>query len=1342
MRCKLPFWRSHTGPDLVRHEHAQRRERFSGVPEELCRGNYAGCIIRTIVLLPLVSPSRMSGPKKTLPAIPSFIVSDSVPMNGEDVAKESFIYSPGVAPETLQEFKSTYKRKTDEQYLLEKQYDITFERKHIKDLVHLITSEIKKKGTKAPMLILPFRPAHHDVDLKNFLNSVFHRGMPVEEQVAKKIIRKTDACILMSALKFLWCRLPGKAVIGWKAYTKFVKLEDSAGFPDKAFLEFMPNCLSSGAHASIVYDFFDLIVALVLDSKENLMSARKLSKMCGLWAFNPVRNQSSGAPSFERGLYEWIPAGDAMYHLLLSFVKAMPPNGDLTRLPKIFQVLLKSSDYPPLPTSATLETSRPLQEIPMVTIRANTPSANPAELLTRVSKTLKFDDATLFYTREDFLLLKRLFKEKDQVVEKLSSEGTRLLENLCLYDSDLICDGDSSSSLKFKLVPGWSTDMTSRKLASSKKGMQEFFTAVIGRASIDDYFIWTWLASLGVEETDLKKKTFGKTYIMEVELAEGFKKWVIIEEQDLERDGYDIELEIKQEKLKQLEQKIQLAEIEAKKVTQDTQHEKKKLMLEKVDADDLKSHQPSTLPPPPVPRKDYDADEIPPRSKSRKPPPPPKGITPSSNVSGASATAMMPPPRSDRRAASPHYVEAQEPEPQPVPAKRYATKVVNNEEIRISLPILDAEDTFLRFDALGISEADLQSPSKTQAHLYEPTGNPNEYVYDNAYGNVNGLANGLNNENAIQNGMMNGDQNGFTNVDENGNLKYTNEAHVNGAHAQRQMYSPGKGTPSPTKYYSPLQSPETSAAINYEMYMQSPTKGQFSNQPYLNQQHISGRSPPHSRSPHQQYSASPRSRSPQTSSSSPRFASPPRNMTSQGSPRNYQNSPPQPQRSPIQRQNIQPTASSNLQSALQNLQSPTQKSAEQTTQQPPLFPIQQQVPHLMPVEQRTTPSNVGFGNESDSVPNLPPPREIGDTTSGDRSSGERSESELTALSRSPVINDIDELEVELKDCMDDLENSSDTLTVQSRNFSNSSRLRKAPPLADTLKTSVFSGTSSAYPATTTVSKDHQTTYPEDLRNAPLPAKPDATSDGPQQSSSLPKQPKRNSPNPNRVVSPPQKPNHQLPTRHFSPQPHHSQHYPPQQYPPQQYLPQGYAPQQYPPQYPYPPQGYSTQQFPPQGYSPQGFPPQGFLPPPQQYPPRQYSPQGYPPPPNQFSPRQYPSQQFSPRQYPPSQFPPNSAGKRVSKSPRNQMPPQYASPNPNMGRSFPPYPQGGFYPPMPPNQYGGPMAYPPHEEQKSSSYSKNIIQHLPPSNRVDKLHGPQNLNKRNARDAFMTGNFGI
>lgn len=37
---------------------------------------------------------------------------------------------------------------------------------------------------------------------------------------------------------------------------------------------------------------------------------------------------------------------------------------------------------------------------------------------------------------------------------------------------------------------------------------------------------------------------------------------------------------------------------------------------------------------------------------------------------------------------------------------------------------------------------------------------------------------------------------------------------------------------------------------------------------------------------------------------------------------------------------------------------------------------------------------------------------------------------------------------------------------------------------------------------------------------------------------------------------------------------------------------------------------------------------------------------------------------------------------------------------------------------------------------------NIINNMPVADKVDKLHGPRNVNKKTARDAFMSGAFGI
>ncbi|KAG7842153.1 hypothetical protein KL942_000891 [Ogataea angusta] len=562
----------------------------------------------------------------------------------------SFIYSADLDRVTA----ADYKPKTQYRFgLAGDKYDVEFQRKDVKDAIHIITSEIKRKGTKTPYLLLPFRPQQHEPALKSFLNDIFDNGKVADPEIIRAEVKQVSPYVLISALKFFWCRLPGNCVIGWKTYTKFVTLDEEAGFPKRAFLEFMPSCLSSGAHASIVYDFFDLIVALILNSKHNMLSAKKVARLCGLWAFHPVKNKQSESPSFERGMYEWIPAGDATFHLLLSFLNSMPPKGQIEKLPKSLQHILKSTPYPPPATTTSSSSSRFLQEVPMVTIKVNNPSKNPAELLVRVSKTLKFNDPTVFYTREDYLLLKRLFKDVDGLISKLSSEGSRLLDNMCIYDEDMISDGTAGSKLAYKLIPGWSADMTSPKPVELRDA--DYFTATVSRATIDDYFIWTWLASLGSEETSAKKKMFGKTYIMEVELAEGFKKWVIVEEQDIERDGYDIEIELKREKLKDLQDKIREAEkeVEKMKVANRT-----RVVSESKDLNDItnkmseplpsKPYQTSPLPPPPVPEKDFPST---PDGKENGSPNPPneRGVKANSGSSYYTAVQTPSPVKDDKK---------------------------------------------------------------------------------------------------------------------------------------------------------------------------------------------------------------------------------------------------------------------------------------------------------------------------------------------------------------------------------------------------------------------------------------------------------------------------------------------------------------------------------------------------------------------------------------------------------------------------------------------------------------------------------------------------------------------
>lgn len=511
---------------------------------------------------------------KDLPSLPAFSDRDHKKKTKTSSREpmDAFAYCSDYQKENYEEYRKRYRLKTeDENGSLRDKYDVEFDRKEVKNAIHAITQVLKGKSLKTAYLILPFRPNQSEHDLRHFLNGIFKDGKLIDEDDIHDLAVKQDELTLMSALKFFWCRLPGNAVIGWKTYTRFVHMEEENKYPDRAFLELMPSCLSSGTHASIVYDFFDLLVALIMKSRDNMLSARKLARVSGLWAFHPTRNNKSGMPSFERGLYEWIPAGDAVFHLLLAFLKAMPPNGKVERLPRMLQQILKTNPYPPAPTSTSASDPQSyMQEVPMVTLRVSNPSKNPAELLSRLGKTLSFDDPALFYTREDYLLLKRLFKKPDSIDEKISSEGARILDNVCLYDDDCISDGRSpGSNIRFKLAAGWAQDMTSmHRSKGGKSNSTDFFTADVSRVSVDDYFIWAWMSSLGSEETSVKKKMFGKTYIMEAQLAEGFKKWVIIEEQDFAREKYDVDIEIKQEKLRHLEKAIASAEQQQLRIKQ------------------------------------------------------------------------------------------------------------------------------------------------------------------------------------------------------------------------------------------------------------------------------------------------------------------------------------------------------------------------------------------------------------------------------------------------------------------------------------------------------------------------------------------------------------------------------------------------------------------------------------------------------------------------------------------------------------------------------------------------------------------------------------------------------
>ena len=430
-----------------------------------------------------------------------------------------------------------------------------FKREKVKDVIHHITSFLKQNAMDVEYLMIPFRPEQSNEKLLKFLNAIFPlgNGQPINEKAQMKIISKTDVWTLFQSLKYIWCRLPNSEIVGWKAYFKFKYKEIEKNYPQKAFLEIMPQCLESPNHASIVYDFFDLIVTLSSNSRVNKMSARKVSKMCALWAFKKsnvsnINNNdtddneddagimdindknSNESPSydfdannprfgkinnsFQDGLNEWIPASDAMFHLLLSFLKSFVPRDlESSKLPKSLKSILFNNEYPP--KGSTAYTSQTILTIPLVTLYTDKFSRKPWQLLERCNDLLDFSNHDAFEAREDYALLKSLFMKKNNVEgisRKMSQESRRLMKIMSTKHSTF--------------QAGWAPRRCVNNIYDLKENIQ------IQRVDIDDYFIWTWLSSLSYEETSEKKKIFGRSLILEFEF-DGFKKWVIFEECDI-----------------------------------------------------------------------------------------------------------------------------------------------------------------------------------------------------------------------------------------------------------------------------------------------------------------------------------------------------------------------------------------------------------------------------------------------------------------------------------------------------------------------------------------------------------------------------------------------------------------------------------------------------------------------------------------------------------------------------------------------------------------------------------------------------------------------------------------
>lgn len=350
----------------------------------------------------------------------------------------------------------------------------------------------------------------------------------------RELLREFDEFTLICGMKFLWCRLPNNEIIGWDVYLEFRRKEEVAGYPKDAFLTIMPKCLSSSSHASIVYDFLDLLISIASNSQYNHLNGRKVAKMASMWAFKSNQSTTSSsafydatAPqenSFLDGLSAWRLTCSGLFHLLLAFLRAMLPDteAETLNLPKTLQSLLISNSYPPPETSNSLKS---VITIPCVHIRSTRRSADPYSLISKVRNTLTFDKKDLFLSIENYTILKNIFQKPStaEIVSTLTEDSRRVLNRLSAepVDSD------------FNLFPGWARSHREEQ----DPNIPLFSEVTISSVTLQDYFIWTWLSSLGSDQSTRTKSLFGRSIVVEAGLR-GFQKWMVLTETTIPPDEY------------------------------------------------------------------------------------------------------------------------------------------------------------------------------------------------------------------------------------------------------------------------------------------------------------------------------------------------------------------------------------------------------------------------------------------------------------------------------------------------------------------------------------------------------------------------------------------------------------------------------------------------------------------------------------------------------------------------------------------------------------------------------------------------------------------------------------
>jgi hypothetical protein len=373
-------------------------------------------------------------------------------------------------------------------------------------------------------------------------------------------------------------------------YRRWTDGEADSSYARDAFNHFIPIGAETKARVQIIRDFFEVIAAVAAHGKTNGLSAYKLSRYVGWWAFNHIDT----GKGFDAGYKSWESAADAATHLFFAYLRSVAPKGKTSgvlSLPRSLQQLLESTQYPPGRGFISNDTTKLVMIVDVV-------SPTPYALLRR-AKNFEYRDS-------DHALQE--FSSFEDPVKALTDECRRVLSAISSTNESQVSNAKTSTSLsdpswsRFedigfgstldevdehsgflntrptrhvngtqsamdlarpttpswadflssgfdengnrsgapvllppdKVLPPINASMRGQSSQSHRRNLEPMELdpgelASISSVHIDDAFWWVWISSLAVEEPQSRKAVFGRCALIETIFTDG--RWMVMEEQ-------------------------------------------------------------------------------------------------------------------------------------------------------------------------------------------------------------------------------------------------------------------------------------------------------------------------------------------------------------------------------------------------------------------------------------------------------------------------------------------------------------------------------------------------------------------------------------------------------------------------------------------------------------------------------------------------------------------------------------------------------------------------------------------------------------------------------------------